>query len=155
MTEPKTPKVETTGGRPSRAAAKPKQQAIPAGAKKPQDHQPAKADVAPKDFIITWNTAPGEPNEDGSPGERVPAVYIIPASHFDDIDFMDAMIEMQTAETDADRSMHAYLGIKSLLGPEQFKQYKINERDPETGRTTFSGTIPFFNHVVEEANQGN
>lgn len=129
---------------------------IPDGAKKPADHRSAKEDVvAPDKVTVEWKTKPGERNEDGTPGERIPATYDIDILVFDDIDFVEAMIELDATTSDSERSVHAFKGLKILLGPEQFAQYKDNIRDPETGRASFSDTVPFFNHIVREVKQGN
>lgn len=140
------------GGKPRASRSK-----IPDGARKPQDHQPAKTDVVPSSArTIVWGTKPGPLNEEtGERGEREPAEYEIDPAHFDDIDFMESMIEMGNAATDGERSAYAFLALRQLLGDKQWSQYKQNLRDPETGRGSYSDTVPFFNHVMTEFKQGN
>lgn len=129
---------------------------IPDGAKKPEDHRSAKEDVvAPDKVTVEWKTKPGEPDEDGNPGERIPATYDIDILVFDDIDFVESMIALDDSNSDSERSVYAFKALRQLLGPEQFAQYKENIRDPETGRASFSDTVPFFNHIVREVKQGN
>lgn len=147
-----------TGDRPAPKGAprKSRAKAIPDGAKKPADHQPAKNDVVePAPKTIVWGTQPGEPNEDGTPGERTPAEYVIDPLAFDDLDFVEALIAVDEASDNGTRGVQAYRALRFLLGPEQLDAYKRNERDPETGRIKFSGTATFFEHIMKEMNQGN
>lgn len=159
MTNSSIEKVGSTPAeRPAPKAAarrKPANKKIPEGARKPADHQSAKNDVVePKIRTIEWGTKAGEPNDDGTPGERVPATYQIDPLSFDDIDFIEAMIDME-GQPEARQAVYAYKALRTLLGPEQLAEYKINEKDPETRRTPFSGTVPFFNHILTELDQGN
>lgn len=150
--------ARNTGDRPAPKGAPRKSRAkgIPDGAKKPADHQPAKNDVVePKTTTITWGTQAGKPNADGTPGERIPATYVIDPLDFDDIEFVEALIALDEATENGTRGVQAYRALRFLLGPEQMARYKENERDPETGRTKFSGTAGLFEHIMEKMNQGN
>lgn len=135
---------------------KPAGKNIPDGAKKPADHQPAKTDVEDSKVVkVKWGTKPGEPDEDGNPTEAVPAEYTIDLEVFDDLDFVEAMIDMDAAGTEAERQIHAYRALRRMLGDKQLVEYKNNSRDPKTGRTSFNDSVGFFNHIVTATKQGN
>lgn len=109
-------------------AAPTKKTTIPAGAKKPQDHAPAKEDVTgPKDVTVEWNG-----NE-----------YLISGEALDDAE----LLEYFTDEN--------FIGaLRSMLGDKQWKSYKDNERN-EAGRVTASGAAEFLGHAMEEVKRGN
>ncbi|UXE04752.1 tail assembly chaperone [Arthrobacter phage Shambre1] len=130
-----------TRKRPSRAKG-----AVPAGAKKPEDHQSAKTDVAGLKTVVV---------EYGQDADGNPYTYSIEPEAFDDLEFVDAMIALEGSTDEAQRTVAAYQGLKQLLGPEGMELYKTRARDPKTGRVSFSGMIPFFNEVMKASKQGN
>jgi hypothetical protein len=105
-----------------------KKSAIPANAKKPQDHQPAKADVTgPKDVTVEWNDHE----------------YTIAGEALDDAE----LLEFFTDEN--------FIGaLRLLLGDKQWKAYKEHERN-EAGRVTASGAAEFLGHALEAVKRGN
>jgi hypothetical protein len=128
----------TVGDRKAKGTTAAKAQA--AGARKPADHASAKTDVeAPKAIEIEWH------------GHK----YVIEPDAFDDLEFVEAMLAVDDPKVeDAERAIQAFKGVKILLGPEGFEQYKDNERS-ETGRVSFSGVMTFFEHLMDETNRKN
>lgn len=116
------------------------EKAAAAGARKPEDHASAKTDVDESAPIkIEWH------------GHE----YTIDRDAFDDLEFVEAMLAVDDPKADeAVRSVEAFKGVKVLLGPAGFEQYKDNERD-EKGRVAFSGVISFFNHLMTETQRKN
>lgn len=117
-----------------RAAAAPS--TIPAGAKQPSDHQPAKEDVeGPKDTTVYWPPQA----EDGAASYE----YTIEAEALDDAE----LLEYFTDEN--------FIGaLRIMLGPKQWLAYKDRAR-LENGRVTASGAAEFLNHVLAEVKRGN
>lgn len=114
--------------------------AAAAGARKPADHAPAKADVEEqKNLEVEWH------------GHK----YTITPDAFDDLEFVEAMLDVDdpTIE-DAERSVQAFKGVRILLGPEGMAAYKEHER-AQNGRVSFSGMIDFFNHLMEVTKRKN
>jgi hypothetical protein len=110
------------------ATATKKTTSIPANVKKPQDHAPAKEDViGPKDVTVEWN------------GHE----YLISGEALDDAE----LLEYFTDEN--------FIGaLRSMLGVEQWKAYKENERN-DAGRVTASGAAEFLGHALEAVKRGN
>jgi hypothetical protein len=109
---------------------------IPAGAKRPADHQPAKEDVTgPKDTLVRW---PAE-EQDGATTHE----YLIAAENLDDAE----LLEYFTDEN--------FIGaLRIMLGREQWLAYKEHAR-LENGRVTASGAAEFLNHILTEVKRGN
>lgn len=125
---------------PNKAAAKRRAQngatVVPADAKQPLDHQPAKEDVTgPKDVIVTWPP----PSEDGTLSYE----YLIAGENLDDAE----LLEYFTDEN--------FVGaLRIMLGPKGWAAYKDNARSA-SGRVTASGAADFLNHILEEVKRGN
>lgn len=125
---------------PNKAVAKQRAQngnrAIPAAAKAPMDHQPAKEEAAgPKDTVITW-----PPLTDNG---TVSHEYFIAGENLDDAE----LLEYFTDEN--------FVGaLRIMLGQEGWARYKENARN-ENGRVTASGAAEFLNHVLNEVKRGN
>lgn len=124
---------------PNKAASKARGTAaakIPAGAKKPADHQPAKEDVTgPKDTIVTWpvTTDPEAATHD----------YLIAGEALDDAELLEYFTD--------DNFVGA---LRVMLGAEGWAAYKANARG-ENGRVTASGASEFLNHILAEVKRGN
>lgn len=102
---------------------------VPANVRKPADHQPAKEDVeGPKSLTVEWH------------GHE----YTIAGEDLDDVEVLEHITD--------DNFIGA---LRLMLGPEGWAQYKENERDPKTGKTTASGAGDFFYHVLDKANRKN
>ena len=119
---------------PNKAASKARgaSASIPAGAKAPQDHQPAKEDVTgPQDVLITY-PAGDDAHE-----------YVIAGAAMDDAE----LLEYFTDEN--------FVGaLRILLGAKGWADYKANARNAE-GRVTATGAAEFLNHVLQEVKRGN
>lgn len=113
--------------------------AVPAGARLPQDHQPAKEDVTgPKDTYITW-----PPVTDDAEAGTVSREYFIAGENLDDAE----LLEFFTDEN--------FIGaLRIMLGREQWLAYKESAR-LDTGRVTASGAAEFLNHILMELKRGN
>jgi hypothetical protein len=122
---------------PDRAAAKRKSTSagVPAGARLPSDHQPAKTDVTgPEDVRILW-PAPAEGVESHE--------YLIEAEALDDAE----LLEFFTDEN--------FVGaLRIMLGAKGWTDYKRNARN-ESGRVTATGAAEFLNYVLEQVKRGN
>jgi hypothetical protein len=124
---------------PNKAAAKQRAQnggtIVPAGAKQPMDHQPAKEDVTgPKDVTIVWPPL----SEDTASHE-----YLIAGENLDDAE----LLEYFTDEN--------FVGaLRIMLGPAGWAAYKDNARN-ESGRVTASGAAEFLNYILAEVKRGN
>jgi hypothetical protein len=108
---------------------------IPAGAKRPADHQPAKEDVTgPADTLVRWpKEAEGVTTHE----------YLIAAENLDDAE----LLEYFTDEN--------FIGaLRIMLGREQWLAYKEHAR-LENGRVTASGAADFLNHILAEVKRGN
>ena len=143
-TEPGTTveKVAPNRRRPSvdRKTKGPAGKAIPPSAKKPADHQPAKTDVVEAEAIeVEWH------------GHK----YRIETDAFDDLEFVEAMMDMDSETDDSARAVQAFKGLRQLLGPAGMAAYKENERDKKTGRVSFQGVVLFFNYLMEESKRKN
>jgi hypothetical protein len=126
---------------PNKAAAKsraPRARAIPAGAKKPTDHQPAKEDVTgPQDTTVVW--PPQETAEDGVVSHE----YFIAGENLDDAELLEYFTDQN------------FVGaLRIMLGPEQWAAYKENAR-LASGRVTASGAAEFLEYVLQEVKRGN
>lgn len=123
---------------PNKAVTKARATRVPAGAKKPADHQPAKEDVTgPKDTMVTW------PPLDTAPDGTVSHEYFIAGESMDDAE----LLEYFTDEN--------FIGaLRIMLGPKQWLAYKENARN-ENGKVTASGAAEFLNHVLAEVKRGN
>jgi len=128
------------------AASKTASKAAAAGARKPADHAPAKTDVqGPRTVNIEWR-------ED--PETKKPFVYEITTEDFDDLDYVDALISMETAKNDSEKSTYAYIALKAVLGAENVELFKQREVLTQ-GRARFSAGIQFFNSMMEQLQKGN
>ena len=109
-------------------AAPTKKTTIPAGAKKPADHAPAKEDVeGPQPVTVEWN------------GHD----YVISPENMDDVE----VLEYFTDEN--------FVGaLRLILGADQWQSYKDNERN-ESGRVTASGASEFLDHALKAVKRGN
>ena len=134
-----------TAARKSRAKAPAAGSAIPAGARKPADHAPAKQDVQPSVQRIEWR-------ED--PKTKEPYVYEIDAEDFDDLDYVDALISMETSKSDSEATAYAYIALKTLLGEDRLELWKQRERLTQ-GKAKFSQATAFFNSMMEQLKKGN
>ena len=114
--------------------------AIPANAKKPQDHQsPAEDATGPKDVTVEWH------------GHE----YTIPGDAFDDLELTMLFAEHDAgALSDQEAGLKMFLAGKRMLGAEQFTEYLKNERG-ENGWAKSSDFMSFFNHIMEEAGRKN
>jgi hypothetical protein len=123
---------------PNKAVTKARASRVPAGAKRPADHQPAKEDVTgPKDTMVTW--PPLDQAEDGTVSHE----YFIAGESMDDAE----LLEYFTDEN--------FIGaLRIMLGPKQWLAYKENARN-ENGKVTASGAAEFLNHVLAEVKRGN
>jgi hypothetical protein len=121
---------------PNKAVTKARATAVPAGAKQPSDHQPAKADVeGPKDTTVYWPPQ----SEDGKPSHE----YVIEGEAMDDAELLEYFTDQN------------FIGaLRIMLGPQQWLAYKDNAR-LENGRVTASGAAEFLNHVLAEVKRGN
>jgi hypothetical protein len=122
---------------PDKAVAKRRASAIPAEAKKPQDHQPAKEDVTgPKDVTVYW---PPRSEDEGVTSHE----YLIAGENMDDAE----LLEYFTDEN--------FIGaLRIMLGRKQWLAYKDHAR-LEDGRVTASGAAEFLNHILKEVKRGN
>jgi hypothetical protein len=111
---------------------------VPARAKAPMDHQPAKEDVTgPRDTVIVW--PPLEAAEDG----QVSREYLIAGESLDDAELIEYLTDQN------------FIGaLRSMLGDEQWAAYKDNHRN-EKGKVTASGCAEFLNYVMEQVKRGN
>jgi hypothetical protein len=110
--------------------------AIPAGARKPSDHQPAKEDVTgPKDTVVTW---PNTTDPDAETHE-----YLIAGEALDDAELLEHF-------TDG----NFVAALRSMLGPEGWATYKEHARG-ENGRVTASGARDFLDFTLAEVKRGN
>lgn len=109
---------------------------VPASARKPQDRKPsAKDDVqGPADVTVEWN------------GHE----YTVSGDAFDDLEFLDAIVEAEENESE----VAAFRAAKALLGAEIWEAYRRNERG-DNGRVKASGFMELFAHVMEEAQRKN
>lgn len=109
---------------------------VPANVKAPQDRKPsAKDDVeGPADVTVEWN------------GHE----YTIDGSAFDDLEFLDAIVEAEESESE----VAAFRAAKTLLGQEVWKAFRENERG-ENGRVKASSFMELFAHVMESAQRKN
>ncbi|CAH0296653.1 hypothetical protein SRABI26_04401 [Arthrobacter sp. Bi26] len=125
----------TTPNRPA-AARRTAPSKVPAGAKKPADHQPAKEDVAgPKDYVITW------PNT--TDPDAVTHEYVIAGENLDDAELVEHFTDN-----------NAIAALRIMLGPEGWAEYKENARG-ENGRVTASGATEFLDYALSEMKRGN
>ncbi|WNN93663.1 tail assembly chaperone [Arthrobacter phage CallinAllBarbz] len=110
---------------------------VPASARKPQDRKPSAKDdvVGPADVTVEWN------------GHE----YTVEGDAFDDLEFLDAIVEAEEAESE----VAAFRAAKALLGAEIWEAFRRNERDPKTGRVKASGFMELFAHVMEVAQRKN
>lgn len=101
---------------------------IPAGAKVPQDHRPAKDDAeGPQDFTTEW-----EGHE-----------YTIAGESLDDAELLEFFTD------------NNFIGaLRAMLGPKQWAEYKKRARN-EQGRVTASGASEFLDHLLKEAERKN
>lgn len=145
-------KVTPTRSRPTTARkTAPKktaaQRAAEAGAKAPADHAPAKTDVKGESVKrIEWREDP----ETGTP-----FVYEIDAEDFDDLDYVDAMIEMERAGEGPAGSTYAYIAMKQLLGPERLELWKEREKLTQAGKVRFTAMLRFFESMMDQLKKGN
>lgn len=128
------------------AASKTAEKAAAAGARVPADHASAKTDVQPAATVkIEWR-------ED--PETKTPFVYEIDPENFDDLEFVDAMISMESTSNPAEQSAHAFRALKAMLGPVEFDRFK--QREVLTmGKAKFSAAIQFYNSAMEQMKKGN
>lgn len=120
---------------PNKAVSKARATRVPAGAKQPTDHQPAKEDIAgPQDVTVVW-----PPLEDGVVSHE----YVISGEAMDDAE----LLEYFTDEN--------FVGaLRIMLGPAGWNAYKDNARN-DAGKVTASGAAEFLNHVLTEVKRGN
>lgn len=140
----------TRAARPSTArkgaGSKTAEKAAAAGARVPADHAPAKTDVQPAGLRrIEWRQ---------DPETKEPYVYEIDAEEFDDLDYIDAMIEMERAGDGPKGATYAYIAMKQLLGPERMELWKERETAIE-GRPRFTAMMQFFQSTMEQLQKGN
>lgn len=110
--------------------------AIPAGARQPADHQPAKEDATgPRDTTIYWPPVA----EDG----QVSHEYVIIGENLDDAELLEYFTDENPIGA-----------LRIMLGREQWAAYKENAR-LESGRVTASGAAEFLNHILKEVKRGN
>lgn len=137
-----------SGGRPTAASLKAEKaqgSAVPAGVTKPADHQSAKTDVKPpKEIPIEWRE---------NPETKEPYRYVFHPEDFDDLDYVDALISMETASTQGEASAYAFKAVKAVLGP-QYPLWRQREIDTQ-GRATFTESVAFFNSMMEQLKKGN
>lgn len=121
---------------PNKAVTKARASNVPAGVKKPADHQPPKEDVTgPKDTVVRWPAAA----EDGVTTYE----YLIEGENLDDAE----LLEYFTDEN--------FIGaLRIMLGAAQWNAYKDRAR-LDTGRVTASGAAEFLNHILGEVKRGN
>lgn len=108
---------------------------VPAAAKAPQDHQPAKEEATgPKDTVITWPPL----SEDGVSHE-----YLIAGENLDDAELLEYFTDDN------------YIGaLRIMLGAEGWAAYKENSRNAN-GKVTASGAAEFLEHILAEVKRGN
>jgi hypothetical protein len=124
-TTPDKAAVKRTGANRSRGKAT----AIPANVKQPGDHRPAKEDVeGPKSVTVEWH------------GHE----YLIAGENVDDVEVLEHLTD--------DNPIGA---LRLMLGPDLWAEYKENERNPKTGRTTASGAGEFLNHILQSVDRKN
>lgn len=98
---------------------------IPAGAKKPQDRQTAKADVATKKTSFDWRGTD----------------YVVDPDLIDDLEFFEALEGNQFATA-----------VRKMLG-DQYNKFKDQVREAE-GRVSLSTTQAFLEEYMSEAQRG-
>lgn len=130
-------KTELSPSKPSRATTrKPaarktaaSKTAVPAGAKLPSDHKPAKSEVEGEPtYVVEWK------------GHD----YEIPRDNLNDAELLEFFTD--------DNFVGA---IRKLIGMEGWKLYKIRHRDRETGRIDVEDTSDFLNHILQEVDRKN
>lgn len=99
--------------------------AIPAGAKKPTDHQ-AKQDDGPIEVTIR--------------GEK----FNIPREALDDFELLDDMVRVQ----DGDRSRISAV-LRRFVGVDQFRAVMDLARDEDTGRVSHQAGIDIAEEIME------
>lgn len=117
--------------RPSRAKSNTAQKAKAAGATVPEDHQPAKSDVRKlADTPVEWA------------GKE----YLIEAEAMDDMELLEDLSDGNFISA-----------LRSMLGPQQWADYKEEHRDPDTGRVKVSdaGASEFLDHCLKELKRKN
>lgn len=102
---------------------------IPAGARKPADHQSAKEDVeGPQDQVF----------------EHEGVEYTVSGDSLDDAELLEHF------------TTNNFVGaLMKLLGLEQWVQWKEAHRDPETGRVKASDAAQFLNIAMEKLKRKN
>jgi hypothetical protein len=111
--------------------------AVPANAKKPADRKaPAAKDDAtgPADLTVEWG------------GHE----YFVPGEAFDDVEFLDAMIDAETKGDD----VAAYRAARSLLGEDVWNEFRANARGAN-GRVKTTDFMDLFKTVMEAAGRKN
>lgn len=104
--------------------------------KTPQDHRPASAaeDVTgPVPVTVTYHDHK----------------YTVPADAFDDVEFLDAMMNADAGDKTA-----PFRAARALLGNAIWDEFRVNERG-ENGRVTITNFMEFFETVMDEANRKN
>ncbi len=110
--------------------------AIPAGAKVPSDHRPAKEDVTgPRDVTVTW------------PVTKDPDVethdYLIAGESLDDAELLEYFTDQN------------FVGaLRIMLGQDGWASYKENTRNA-SGRVKASEASEFLQHALAEVKRGN
>lgn len=112
---------------PNKAALKAKAQepgsSIPDNVKKPNDHLPAKSDVdGVQDVDVEWNGH----------------TYTVLAEARDDAELLEHLTDQNHVGA-----------LMCLLGREGWFLFKVNERDPETGRVSVTEAAKFLQHVMD------
>lgn len=126
MATTKTDLAKTTGARP--AAKRPSRAKVPAGAKQPADHRPAKDDVnGPKDTTVEWQ------------GHK----YLIKGENMDDVELVEHFTD--------DNFVGA---LRLMLGPQGWRDYKEKSRG-ENGRVSVVDTREFLEFVLDEIKRKN
>lgn len=112
-----------------------KKPTIPANAKKPQDRQTAKKDVLPDAVHVEWE------------GQD----YTIESEAFADAEVLEYLVEAQ-----AGQGQYFILALKTLLGPQQWVQYKQHTKaNADSGRVSSQAAREFFEHVMKAGGSGN
>ena len=127
------------------AASKTAEKAAAAGARVPKDHASAKTDVQPATVHLEWR-------ED--PETKKPFTYEVDTENFDDLEFVDAMISMESTTNQAEQTAHAFRALKAMLGPESFDLFKQREVLTQ-GKAKFTAAIQFYNSAMEQMKKGN
>lgn len=129
-TQPKVTKtdVSSTTKRPSDRTKTAQKSAIPAGAKRPQDHQTAKQEHdGPNDVVVEWD------------GHE----YLVSGEDMDDAELLEFF-------TDGN-----FVGaLRILLGDEQWAEYKERARN-ERGKVSATRCSEFLDHALKEIKKGN